>query len=173
MVRSNSVPVWLFELHRTSIDCAQGERALASKPGHILIVDDELVIRSLLSEMLSEEGFTVATASDGQSGLEMMNDGQVDLVISDVHMPVMDGSKLVTELRKLNPDLPVIVMNSIPDRDITTPADDRAIATVNKPFDLHELRSTIRRLRNRPRINPVHRTKSALGRPRDAARDAL
>lgn len=146
---------------------------MPSKPGHILIVDDELVIRSLLSEMLSEEGFTVATAPDGKSGLEMMNGGNVDLVISDVHMPVMDGSKLVSELRKMDPELPVIVMNSIPDRDIATPADDRAIATVNKPFDLHELRTTIRRLRNRVRTTPLNRRASTLGRPRDAARDAL
>ncbi|GAB4314229.1 MAG: hypothetical protein Kow0074_01110 [Candidatus Zixiibacteriota bacterium] len=146
---------------------------MPSKPGHILIVDDELVIRSLLSEMLSEEGFTVVTAPDGKSGLEMMNSGNVDLVISDVHMPVMDGTKLVSELRKMDPDLPVIVMNSIPDRDIATPADDRAIATVNKPFDLHELRTTIRRLHNRVRSSPINRRVSALGRPRDAARDAV
>ncbi len=117
-------------------------------PGHVLIVDDELVIRSLLSEMLSEDGFTVATAEDGQRGLEYMNTGNVDLVISDVHMPLMDGPALVSELRKLDPDLPVIVLNSIPDRDLPGPVQqDRAIAFVNKPFDLQEIRRTISRLR--------------------------
>ena len=116
--------------------------------GHVLIVDDELVVRSLLSEMLSEDGFTVATAEDGQRGLEYMSAGNVDLVISDVHMPMMDGSALVSELRKLDPDLPVIVLNSIPDRDVPGPVQqDRAVACVNKPFDLHEIRQTISRLR--------------------------
>jgi CheY-like chemotaxis protein len=116
--------------------------------GHVLIVDDELVIRSLLSEMLSEDGFTVATAEDGQSGLEYMHSGNVDLVISDVHMPLMDGPALVSELRKLNPDLPVIVLNSIPDRDVPSPVrEDRAIICVNKPFSLLEIRQTITRLR--------------------------
>jgi len=121
------------------------DNALPS-PGHVLIVDDELVIRSLLSEMLSEEGFTVATAEDGQRGLELMNTGGIDLVISDVHMPLMDGPALVSELRKINPDLPVIVLNSIPDRDLPVQHDD-AIACVNKPFDLQEIRRTITRLR--------------------------
>lgn len=115
--------------------------------GHVLIVDDELVIRSLLSEMLSEDGFTVATAEDGQRGLEYMNTGDVDLVISDVHMPLMDGPALVSELRKTNPDLPVIVLNSIPDRDLPGVESDRATACVNKPFDLQEIRQTISRLR--------------------------
>ena len=116
--------------------------------GHVLIVDDELVIRSLLSEMLSEDGFTVATAEDGERGLEYMSEGKVDLVISDVHMPIMDGPALVSELRKLNPDLPVIVLNSIPDRDLPDPVcQDRAVVCVNKPFDLRELRQTITRLR--------------------------
>ena len=115
--------------------------------GHVLIVDDELVIRSLLSEMLSEDGFTVATAEDGARGLECMSEGKVDLVISDVHMPLMDGPALVSELRKLNPDLPVIVLNSIPDRDLPRPVrQDRAVVCVNKPFDLRELRQTITRL---------------------------
>jgi len=142
-----------------------------SRSGHILIVDDELVIRSLLSEMLSEEGFTVATAEDGAQGLELMNDGQVDLVISDVHMPVMDGGKLVAELRKLDPNLPVIVLNSIPDRDIPAPGNDRALACVNKPFDLNELRTTIDRLHDRTRT--AVRTSDDQSRfPRDAAKDA-
>lgn len=116
--------------------------------GHVLIVDDELVIRSLLSEMLSEDGFTVATAEDGARGLECMSEGKVDLVISDIHMPLMDGPTLVSELHRLDPDLPVIVLNSIPDRDLPHPVcQDRAVVCVNKPFDLGELRQTITRLR--------------------------
>ena len=118
--------------------------------GRILIVDDELVIRSLLSEMLSEEGYSVATAEDGKRGLEYVNEGQVDLVISDIHMPVMSGPELVVELRKINPDLPVIVMNSIPDReDGRAPSADGATVCVNKPFDLSELREAIGRLHSK------------------------
>lgn len=129
-----------------------GRRRAGHAPGHVLIVDDELVIRSLLSEMLSEDGFTVATAEDGRRGLEYFHDGAVDLVISDVHMPVMDGPELISELRRIDPDLPVIVLNSIPDRDVGTVSADRASAFVNKPFDLQELRETITRLRPTIRV---------------------
>lgn len=118
-----------------------------SKPGHILIVDDELVIRSLLSEMLSEDGFTVTTAEDGQRGLEFMNNGQIDLVISDVHMPVMTGPELVSEVRKINPALPVIVLNSIPDRDLTPNFKDQATTCLDKPFNLREIRAAVMRAR--------------------------
>jgi len=120
-----------------------------SKPGHILIVDDELVIRSLLSEMLSEDGFTVTTAEDGQAGLEFMSNGQIDLVISDVHMPVMTGPELVSEVRKINPALPVIVLNSIPDRDIMPGFKDGSTTCLNKPFDLRDIRAAVQEARAR------------------------
>lgn len=114
--------------------------------GHILVVDDELVIRSLLSEMLSEDGFSVATAENGQRGLECIHRGGVDLVISDVHMPVMSGPELLSELRKINPDLPVIVLDSIPERREEI-GSGPATACIEKPFDLQELRDAIDRLR--------------------------
>jgi CheY-like chemotaxis protein len=123
-----------------------------TSPGHVLIVDDELVIRSLLSELLSEDGFSVATAEDGKRGLEYVNKGQVDLVISDVHMPIMTGPELVTRLRQIDPNLPVIVMNSIPGRDISANIPGGATAFLNKPFDLQELRQTIADVRSRPAV---------------------
>jgi CheY-like chemotaxis protein len=114
--------------------------------GHILIVDDELVIRSLLSEMLSEDGFSVATAENGKRGLECVNRGGVDLVISDVHMPVMSGPELLSELKRTNPELPVIILDSIPDRAREEPQAEMAEAHLSKPFDLQELRDAIGRL---------------------------
>src|SRR5512141_1591002 len=88
-------------------------------PGRVLIVDDEVVIRSLLSELLSEDGYTVATAEDGKRGLEYASNGQVDLVISDVHMPIMTGPELVAHLHDIDPNLPVIVLNSNPGHDVS------------------------------------------------------
>ena len=59
----------------------------------ILIVDDEVVIRSLLSELLSEDGYTVATAEDGKRGLECASNGQVDLVSSAELRHRLDAEK--------------------------------------------------------------------------------
>ncbi|MEW5874242.1 MAG: response regulator [Candidatus Zixiibacteriota bacterium] len=114
--------------------------------GHILVVDDELVIRSLLSEMLSEDGFSVATAEDGRRGLECIRQGGVDLVISDIHMPVMDGPQMLQELKRTDPCLPVIVLDSIPDRSVAESQAESADACLSKPFNLQELRDTIGRL---------------------------
>jgi CheY-like chemotaxis protein len=124
----------------------------SSQPGCVLIVDDELVIRSLLSELLSEDGFTVATAEDGKRGLEYVNSGHVDLVISDVHMPIMSGSELVTHLRKIDPHLPVIVLNSVPGSDLPKNMAGGVTAFLNKPFNLQELRQTISDVRSRPSV---------------------
>jgi CheY-like chemotaxis protein len=118
--------------------------------GHILIVDDEVVIRSLLSELLSEDGYSVATAEDGKRGLEYVNNGQVDLVISDVHMPVMTGPELVTHLHQIDPNLPVIVLNSNPGNDVSRDITSRAAAYLDKPFNLQDLRNTIASVRSRP-----------------------
>lgn len=120
--------------------------------GHVLIVDDEVVIRSLLSELLSEDGFTVATAENGKRGLECVKSGRIDLVISDVHMPVMSGPELVTHLRRIAPDLPVIVLNSNPGRDVSENISGGATAFLNKPFNLQDLRQTITDVRSRPGV---------------------
>jgi CheY-like chemotaxis protein len=120
--------------------------------GHVLIVDDELVIRSLLSELLSEDGFTVATAEDGKRGLEYVNSGQVDLVISDVHMPIMTGPELVAHLHQIDPNLPVIVLNSNPGHDVSQSMPACATAFLNKPFNLRDLRQTIVEVRARKTV---------------------
>ena len=120
--------------------------------GHVLIVDDELVIRSLLSELLSEDGFSVATAEDGRRGLEYVNKGQVDLVISDVHMPIVTGPDLVTQLHQIDPNLPVIILNCIPGCDMPKNLPGSATAFLNKPFNLQELRQTIVDVRSRKTV---------------------
>jgi len=120
--------------------------------GHVLIVDDELVIRSLLSELLSEDGFTVATAEDGKRGLEHVNSGQVDLVISDVHMPIMTGPELVAHLHQIDPNLPVIVLNSNPGQDVSQNIPGGATAFLDKPFNLRDLRQTIAEVRARKTV---------------------
>lgn len=141
----------VFDMNRPTNRVEQGA-GCSSHPGCVLIVDDEVVIRSLLSELLSEDGFTVATAEDGKHGLEYVNSGHVDLVISDVHMPIMSGPELVTQLRKIDPQLPVIVLNSVPGSDLPKNMAGAATAFLNKPFNLQELRQTISEVRSRPAV---------------------
>ncbi|MBW8296388.1 response regulator [Sphingopyxis sp.] len=77
----------------------------------ILLVEDEFLIRMMLSESLREEGYTVLEASDGEEGLAVLQSGQqVDLMITDVRMPGgIDGMELTRRSNALAPSRPVIV----------------------------------------------------------------
>ncbi|MFX7785048.1 response regulator, partial [Acinetobacter baumannii] len=76
----------------------------------ILLVEDEDAVRAFASRALASRGYTVLEAASGGEALEVMEGagGAVDLVVSDVVMPEMNGPTLLVELRKTNPDLKVI-----------------------------------------------------------------
>jgi two-component system chemotaxis response regulator CheY len=65
----------------------------------VLVVDDSAVIRQMVAYTLKQAGFTVLEAGDGQEGLERVESGPVDLVITDLNMPRMDGITFIRELR--------------------------------------------------------------------------
>ncbi len=83
----------------------------------ILVVDDSTTVRKFVSVSLSMQGFTVVSACDGMDALEKLPRENVDLVITDLNMPNMDGFEFIRALRD-NPaykDLPVIIMSSLGD----------------------------------------------------------
>ena len=81
-------------------------------PKSILIAEDEEVLRESLAELLAEEGYDVAQAPDGQTAYELVMDQPVDLIISDIRMPGMDGMTLLQRLRQLAPETPVIMLTA-------------------------------------------------------------
>ncbi len=83
-------------------------------PRNILLVEDSPTIRNLLRLMLKQHGFTVSTAGDGLEGLEVLSRTQVDLVITDVNMPRMDGFTFITRIRAqaAHANLPIIVLST-------------------------------------------------------------
>ncbi|NNF99087.1 MAG: sigma-54-dependent Fis family transcriptional regulator [Desulfobacteraceae bacterium] len=78
----------------------------------ILIVDDEKNYPLILSAVLDEEGFETLTANSGQEALERLNDSDIDLVLTDMKMPVMDGIELLEHIKKKDAELPVIMMTA-------------------------------------------------------------
>ncbi len=98
------------------IDLRRRERArppdLRMKGLRILLVDDDMGICSTLSEMLEAEGCVVETASDGEEALRRLETRPVDVVLTDVVMPNMDGHELFVNLRKRHPTLPVLMMTA-------------------------------------------------------------
>jgi two-component system cell cycle sensor histidine kinase/response regulator CckA len=80
----------------------------------VLIVDDEEIMRSLLTRTMESEHYQVYVAADGVEALAVLEHGlQVDLVIADVSMPRMDGRQLIMELSKRHPHLPVVLISGI------------------------------------------------------------
>ena len=67
----------------------------------ILVVDDSVSLRSMLKEILSQEGHNVLDASDGENALDIAQDAKFDLVLTDVNMPIIDGIELCRELRQM------------------------------------------------------------------------
>jgi len=80
----------------------------------ILIVDDSQMITKVLSFIVKKAGYHVLTAGDGKNALELLDGRAVDLVITDLHMPVMDGNQLICEIRKREHYryLPVVLFNT-------------------------------------------------------------
>ncbi|HEU5304395.1 MAG TPA: response regulator [Gemmatimonadales bacterium] len=76
----------------------------------VLVVDDEAALRGLLTRVLGEAGFFVVQAEHGEDALQQLRrvGGVLNLVVTDINMPVMDGLELVRRLRPLYPNLPVL-----------------------------------------------------------------
>ena len=106
----------------------------------ILIVDDDLNVLEVLGARLTSAGFRIFKAENGAEALQLLRKEQVDLMISDVKMPHMDGVALFKEARALCPDLPIIFLTAhgtIPNAvsAVKSGVDDY----LEKPFDGREL----------------------------------
>jgi len=110
----------------------------------ILIVDDELNIRLVLSAMLKKEGFSVATASDGIDALKVLKEEDCTVVITDLKMPNLDGMGLLSRLVKDYPLTPVIILTA--HGTIASAVDalkKGAFDFITKPFEQDELKNII------------------------------
>ncbi len=106
----------------------------------ILIVDDEPNYLIVLSELLRDEGFEVFTAAGGNEALKIVKEVDLDMVISDMQMPGMDGMALLTEIKKLDDDLPVLIITAYAEVDKAVKAMQAgAFSYLAKPFSNDEL----------------------------------
>jgi two-component system, response regulator, stage 0 sporulation protein F len=108
----------------------------------ILVVDDEEAIRLLYREELTEAGYQVDVAKDGAEALSKLQQSRPDLMTIDLRMPGMDGIELLSQVRAMYRDLPIIISTAYGDlrREFGTWASD---AYVTKSADLRELKSKI------------------------------
>ncbi|MEO5897936.1 MAG: sigma-54 dependent transcriptional regulator [Vicinamibacterales bacterium] len=95
-----------------SWDTALQPSAAKAPLGRVLVVDDELSIRQMLSFALRREGYEVSTAENGRAALEMLEEADVDVLVTDVRMPEMSGVTLLAEAKRIDPGISVIVMTA-------------------------------------------------------------
>jgi two-component system, cell cycle sensor histidine kinase and response regulator CckA len=113
----------------------------------ILFVDDEPVLRELMKTSLETEGFDVITASDGLNGLQRYeeNKDKVQVVVTDIDMPAMNGSDMVRQIFEISPEMKVIVASGRKNLGQETASGPlRAVSRLQKPYTPRELSSALR-----------------------------
>jgi len=121
---------------------------------HVLLVDDEAIIRDNLGSLLERNGFEVTRAADGGDALNQVSSTALDVIVLDVMMPQMNGREVLRQLREKENWTPVILLTQVGD------ADERALALeegaddyLNKPFNTHELIARIHTVLRRAKHN--------------------
>ena len=124
------------------------ERMPATRKGSetILLVDDEEGVRKLMQAVLNDGGYTVIEAANGSAALAAYekNSHKIDLVLTDVVMPQMNGMELGERLAEKNPDLPLLYMSGYRDSPVNSPPGKPARAFLNKPFTPDTLLAKVR-----------------------------
>ncbi len=125
----------------------------------ILIVDDEPRLLRVLRMGLPEHGFNVLTASNGQEALKILFDQHVDVVVTDVRMPVMDGVELIYEMERLGIKLPVIVTTAHAEVDTAVKTlKHGACDYMRKPFSVDELVQAVKNVMQKVSTDQVPAT---------------
>lgn len=112
----------------------------------ILITEDEDSLRSFVARALRLDGHETVEAADGAEGLDALNDGTFDLLLSDIRMPVMDGIELAHRASADHPDLKILLMTGYAEQ--RERADDlmqKIVDVVSKPFTLPDIRAAVAR----------------------------
>ncbi len=115
----------------------------------LLVVDDDETVRTVTRRMLEHSGFRVILAKDGMDGLRAYENARddVQLVLLDMTMPQLDGEETFRELRRVNPDVRVLLMSGYNEQDATERFTGKGLAGfIQKPYRPGELISLVRQL---------------------------
>ncbi len=113
-------------------------------PKKILVVEDDEEMRALLEEFFLEEGFETESVNDGSEAFRKLVKESFDLVITDIRMPGLTGLDILPGIRKLQPEVPIIVITAFGSDEIRQRALERgATAYLEKPIQFKTLRSLV------------------------------
>ena len=114
--------------------------------GKILNVEDAPVVRNLLTEILVQQGHQVVSATDGFDAIRHVEKENYDLVISDIHMPGLDGLQLISRIKEIQPSLPIIIVTADPTIDKAIDAIKQGASDfISKPFQIDRIREVVQK----------------------------
>jgi DNA-binding NtrC family response regulator len=123
------------------------------RTGSILVIDDEEIMREILETLLTREGYSVRVVADATQGLELIRTAPFDAAIVDMMMPGMDGMTALDELKKIDDDLPVVMITAFASVESAINAMKRgAFHYITKPFKNDEVLAVLRNALERRRL---------------------
>jgi len=125
---------------------AEGERADLTGQGAVMLVEDEAPVRSFASRALKLRGYRVIEAESAEDAMVLLNDvaAEIDVLVSDVVMPGMDGPTFAAKARQLRPDLKVIFISGYAEDSFRRNLTDKDFLFLSKPFSLNELTAKVK-----------------------------
>ena len=138
-------------VHRVQGPAEAGKSAPVAKAGElwgsgtVLLVEDEAMVRAVAERALTRHGYKVLTAENGEAALEILGgEEKIDLMISDVVMPTMDGPTTARQARKTHPDLPILFISGYAEEQLRKSIDIERVAFLAKPFSVQKLAEATR-----------------------------
>lgn len=114
----------------------------------VMVVDDDPMLLSLLTDTLNAIGYSSVSVPDGESAVKVLQDrGNIDIIISDINLPGIDGLELVRRVKRISPDIPVILITGVSMNGIRSRAyQEGADGFLDKPFRISVVESMMQRL---------------------------
>mgnify|MGYP001598965937 CR=1 FL=1 len=110
----------------------------------LLVVDDELLIRDLLYDFFTGQGWTIAVAENSDKAISIMENKPIDMVLTDIKMPGMDGLELAAWVREHYPTTPVVIVTGYPSVESAVSAIRSKVTDyITKPFNINQLYKTL------------------------------
>jgi len=127
----------------------------------ILIVDDNLMMRKLIRNIFANEEYDIVEAENGSEGLEIAKNHNIDLVITDIIMPVMEGLELIMHLKRDFPGIKIIAISGGKPYYLYMAKKLGIEKIFTKPLDLHQFLNAVKKLIHFPKSGIISRSASA------------
>jgi two-component system response regulator AtoC len=139
------------------------------RPSRVMVVDDDAETLALLHEIVAKEGYEVETAEDAETALRRLGEWHPELIITDIHMPGMDGLDLLAAVREKEPDIPVVLLTAYGSLKTAVDAIKAgAFDYLSKPFVVEDIRLVVRRALEHTKL--VRENRSLRGQLRERYR---